>query len=156
MTTIVFDGTTMSGDGRCTLGDTILSEEIVKVHNINNRLVGFAGRYSSGLRFLDWFEDFDNANDLQQQAPYVSVNIPDLMAEDDFTALVAYPDGTLMLFEGGSNFYQIEAPYAIGSGADFALAALDCGMTSEEAVEIACKRNVLSGGTILTIGFDVS
>lgn len=154
MTTIVFANNELSGDGRCTIGDTVISDDIVKVYNINNRLVGFAGRYSSGLKFLEWFEEFDNANEVQQQVPFVSVNIPELMEDEDFTGIVAYPEGYVMLFEGGKAFYEVQAPYAIGSGADIALGALDQGATAEEAVKIACKRNVLSGGTITTVTFD--
>lgn len=59
-----------------------------------------------------------------------------------------------MLFEGGKAFYEVQAPYAIGSGADIALGALDQGATAEEAVKIACKRNVLSGGAVTTVTFD--
>ena len=154
MTTIVFANNELSGDGRATLGDTILSDETVKVYNINNRLVGFAGRYASGMKFLEWFEEFDNANEVQQQVPFVSVNIPELMEDEDFTGIVAYPEGYVMLFEDGKAFYEVQAPSAIGSGADIALGALDQGATAEEAVRIACKRNVLSGGLVTTVTFD--
>lgn len=154
MTTIVFANNELSGDGRCTIGDTVISDEIIKVYNINNRLVGFAGRYASGLKFLEWFEEFDNANVVQQQVPFVSVNIPELMEDEDFTGIVAYPEGYVMLFEGGKAFYEVQAPYAIGSGADIALGALDQGATAEEAVRVACKRNVLSGGVVTTVIFD--
>jgi len=154
MTTIVFANNELSGDGRCTIGDTILSDDVVKVYNINNRLVGFAGRYASGLKFLEWFEEFDNANEVQQQVPFVSVNIPELMEDEDFTGIVAYPEGYVMLFEGGKAFYEVKAPYAIGSGSDIALGALDQGATAEEAVRIACKRNVMSGGLVTTVTFD--
>lgn len=154
MTTIVFANNELSGDGRCTIGDTILSDEIVKVYNINNRLIGFAGRYASGLKFLEWFEEFDNANEVQQQVPFVSVNIPELMEDEDFTGIVAYPEGYVMLFEGGKAFYEVKAPYAIGSGSDIALGALDQGATAEEAVRVACKRNVLSGGLVTTVTFN--
>lgn len=154
MTTIVFANNELSGDGRATLGDTILSDETVKVYNINNRLVGFAGRYASGLKFLEWFEEFDNANEVQQQVPFVSINIPELMEDEDFTGIVAYPEGYVMLFEGGKAFYEVQAPYVIGSGSDYALGALDQGATAEEAVRVACKRNVLSGGLVTTVTFD--
>ena len=36
--------------------------------------------------------------------------------------------------------------YAVGSGADFALAALDAGATPEEAMEVAKLRDAFSGG----------
>lgn len=44
-----------------------------------------------------------------------------------------------------------ERSFAIGSGRDFALAAMDMGTTAKEAVEIAAKRDVYTGGTIRTL-----
>lgn len=40
--------------------------------------------------------------------------------------------------------------YAIGSGALFALTAMDMGATAEEAVRMAAKRDTCTGGTIRT------
>ncbi len=44
-----------------------------------------------------------------------------------------------------------ERPFAIGSGRDFALAAMDMGATAKEAVEVAARRDVYTGGTIRSI-----
>lgn len=48
----------------------------------------------------------------------------------------------------------VERPFAIGSGRDFALAAMDMGATAKEAVEMAAKRDVYTGGTIRTVIID--
>lgn len=48
----------------------------------------------------------------------------------------------------------LERPFAIGSGRDFALAAMDMGATAREAVEAAAKRDVYTGGTIRTVLID--
>ena len=40
-------------------------------------------------------------------------------------------------------------PYAIGSGSEYALGAMDAGATAKEAVKIAC-RDVFTGGVIRT------
>ncbi|WP_085637938.1 MULTISPECIES: proteasome subunit beta [unclassified Pseudomonas] len=45
----------------------------------------------------------------------------------------------------------MERPFAIGSGRDFALAAMDMGATAKEAVEAAAKRDTYTGGTIRTL-----
>ena len=47
-----------------------------------------------------------------------------------------------------------ERPFAMGSGRDFALAAMDMGATAKEAVEAAAKRDVYTGGTIRTLIID--
>lgn len=49
-----------------------------------------------------------------------------------------------------------ERPFATGSGRDFALAAMDMGATAKEAVEIAAKRDVYTGGTIRTLTINES
>ena len=40
---------------------------------------------------------------------------------------------------------------AVGSGAVFAIAAMDCGKSAVEAIRIAKKRDVNTGGRIRTI-----
>ena len=39
-------------------------------------------------------------------------------------------------------------PYAIGSGADHAFTAMDCGCSAKEAVQMAVKRDTCTGGRI--------
>lgn len=160
MTSIAYKDGVMAGDGRMTIGSTVTSDKTTKIFKINNCLVGFAGRYSSGLRFVDWFEGFDLANKIQEQEPFVSVNIPDFLPDEEFTAIVAYPptpdypEGIVMQFEGGNAFFEIEAPCAIGSGSDFLIGAMDAGASAEQAVIIATKRDTHSGGEVKTITFD--
>lgn len=154
MTTIVYKDGYLSGDGRVTLGDTIISDDTVKVFKVNNCLIGFAGRYASGLNFVKWFEEWDTANQAQEELPFVTVKIPELLPDEDFQAVVAYPDGVVMSYEGGNMFYAITPPIALGSGTDFAYGAMDAGMSAEEAVKIACKRDVSSGGVVTTLTFD--
>lgn len=48
----------------------------------------------------------------------------------------------------------MDRPFAIGSGRDFALAAMDMGASAKEAVEAAAKRDVYTGGTIRTLIID--
>ncbi|WDG77350.1 proteasome subunit beta [Pseudomonas chlororaphis] len=48
----------------------------------------------------------------------------------------------------------MERSFAIGSGRDFALAAMDMGATAKEAVEAAAKRDAYTGGTIRTLVID--
>lgn len=154
LTTIVYKDGYLSGDGRVTLGDTIISDDTVKVFKVNNCLIGFAGRYASGLNFVKWFEEWDTANQAQEELPFVTVKIPELLPDEDFQAVVAYPDGVVMSYEGGNMFYAITPPIALGSGTDFAYGAMDAGMSAEEAVKIACKRDVSSGGVVTTLTFD--
>lgn len=71
------------------------------------------------------------------------------------------PDGGSYLLVGKSKVYCLEAdkmiPYkvsktfAIGSGCKFAMAAMACGKTPAEAVRIASKLDVYTGGAVRTI-----
>lgn len=45
-------------------------------------------------------------------------------------------------------------PDAIGSGAPYALAAMDMGASAEDAVRAAMKRDIYTGGKVRTMGID--
>lgn len=77
----------------------------------------------------------------------------------DFTGLIAFPRGGVWMIATGKvddagypdnadddmgvwPAATIGGYAACGSGADFALAAMDAGATARQAVEIACKRSV--------------
>jgi len=46
---------------------------------------------------------------------------------------------------------DLDNPDAIGSGAPYALAAMDMGASAEDAVRAAMKRDIYTGGTIRTL-----
>lgn len=50
--------------------------------------------------------------------------------------------------------YEIDYDWAIGSGTDHALTALDMGATAKQAVEIAMKRDTCTGGKIWVFDCD--
>lgn len=71
---------------------------------------------------------------------------------DDVAGLLVKPNGTLWLYEG-----TIWQPltgfkyYAVGSGSIHAWTALDAGCSAREAVRLAMKRDMFSGGKIATV-----
>lgn len=148
MTTIIVHGDKMLCDGQITSGERIDSYNFKKIRKINGCVIGGAGRLSSVLAFFDWFDTYSNSLSVKSSAPEVEIMIPEGINDDDFTGLVMFTDGEVFLYEGGKRCYPVFNPnyYAIGSGADWALAALDAGATPEEALEIAKKRDVYSGG----------
>lgn len=148
MTTIVVTKNKMVSDGQVSSGDRIDAQNFKKIRKINGCLVGGAGRLSSVLNFFEWFEGFTNSSILQSTAPEVDIIVPENTTDEDFTGLVMFPDGEVLLYEGGKRCYPIfnKEYYAIGSGADYALAALDAGASAEFAVDVAKMRDVFSGG----------
>jgi len=54
---------------------------------------------------------------------------------------------------GGRMFKTPESSksvFAIGSGQDHALTAMDCGLSAKEAIKMAAKRDVNTGGRVRT------
>lgn len=153
MTTVCLKDGVMASDGQSTIGDMITDLNVQKVFNINNCLVGFAGRMTSGLEFLDWFEEWSTAHLVQAEMPDVNIMIPKDFEDEEFTALVLWSDGSVAVYEGGKRTYEVDPSngVAIGSGACYALAAMDAGASAEEAVRIAIGRDVFSGGEVFVV-----
>lgn len=153
MTSIAVKDGIMVSDGRVTLGDTVIKDDMVKVFWVNNHLVGGAGRARSISTFVHW---------LQKQTDYTIVSnevgdlvdlVPPVLEDDEgFSALVLTPTKQVLLYDGnipidlGKDVYT-----SIGSGSVYCLAAMDAGASAEDAVKIAMKRDVYSGGEITVV-----
>lgn len=149
MTTIIATKNKILSDGKMTSGDRVDSLNFKKVRKIHGYLVGGAGRVTSITAFFDWFENYVVAKDAQEALPKFVFSLDPTRIDEDFYALVVHPDGSIYIHEGNepNRALLLEEEYAtIGSGADYALAALDAGATPEEAMEIAKKRDAFSGG----------
>jgi 20S proteasome alpha/beta subunit len=59
--------------------------------------------------------------------------------------------GTVLSYDNKGRCLTEELPTATGSGREFALAAMDLGASPEEAVKIACERDMMSGGNITAL-----
>ena len=70
---------------------------------------------------------------------------------DDIAGLLIDRRGRIWLYEG--NIWQRISGkyYAIGSGAICALSAMDAGASAIEAVRIGIKRDVFSGGKVMSV-----
>lgn len=133
MTTVACDGRTMASDGLVTEGDHICRTDYRKVFELaDGRVAGFAGNCYNWDSFAGWL---DNGGDLPK-------------VDDSFSCLVLSPNGELHSYdEHGRRFLEVP-PAAIGSGARFALSAMDFGKNADEAVGYACSRDIYSGGSI--------
>lgn len=156
MTTIAYRDRVLASDGQVSWGDRIDNYNLKKVRKINGCLVGGAGRLASVLQFFDWFQEWSDAQQVQGDAPHVKVFVPEGINDEDFIGLVIFADEIAFMYEGGKKSYQLELNgyFAIGSGSDYALAAMDSGASAEEAVAVAIKRDVYTGGEIFTEELD--
>ncbi|QDP59323.1 MAG: hypothetical protein Tp136SUR676911_62 [Prokaryotic dsDNA virus sp.] len=134
MTTIVYDHKSkqIAIDSRVTAGTLISSNDAAKwVENDNGHwfLCGTTADYSQLIEMTH--------NDKPEVQP-------------DSSAIMANSDGVWLVCFNGD--YCCHAPLdhsrAIGSGADFALAALDHGKSAKEAVEYAMTRDTGTGGKV--------
>ena len=149
MTTIIATKTKILSDGKVTVGSRVDSLNFKKIRNINGYLVGGAGRMSSVLAFFSWFEQNLQCQEAQNTVPGLMIQSDPEKEDEEFIALVVHPDGKIFLHEGNSptRAYPLDTEYySVGSGSDFALAALDTGCTPEEAMEVAKYRDTYSGG----------
>lgn len=129
MTTIACDRKSMAADSRRTRGGFAYTSS-PKVRKINGDLVGAAGDVSDIEKFSDWYKTKEN-------------KLPKLR---DMNALVLTKEGVLYeVYENGVFIEVIEPFYAIGSGFELAMAAMEAGASTKKAVEIACKYDKNSG-----------
>lgn len=149
MTTIIATRDAIYSDGMVTVDSRVDSINFKKVRKIEGYLVGGAGRLSSILTFFDWMEQKIKAERLQDELPSLVMETDPEKEDEEFTALVVHPDGEIYLHEGNdpSRAYPIDTDYySVGSGSDYALAALDAGATPERAMDVAKFRDAYSGG----------
>lgn len=128
MTVICWDGHTLAGDRKRTIGGVIVPKR--KVHKIVSAdgrrfLMGCAGDSGSSDAYLSW------ARGKRKEPDLIDLEI---LAVDD--------DGVVWQGDQHLNFACIgKRPWAIGSGCDFALSAMAFGKTAIEAVRFAARFN---------------
>lgn len=133
MSTIAWDGVTMAAEGRAIESGTIVASNDKKIRIVNGSVVGTAGEAAGGIEFCEFIED----GEWRTKAS---------------TATAMVIDGARgRLYEGVRHAQPIKPPYAIGSGAGFALAAMMAGADAVQAVKIACKLDPYSGGRIMKV-----
>jgi ATP-dependent protease HslVU (ClpYQ) peptidase subunit len=128
MSVIAWDGTMLAADRRAVMGTLIRTT--TKIFRVGDALAAYAGDADAGEEVLAWFV-----------AGHDAAKFPTAQRDKDNWAglLVVWPDGWLWKYERTPHPLKFPPQqFAIGSGRDFALAAMHCGKTAPEAVEVAC------------------
>lgn len=137
MTCIAWDGKTLAGDKMCTSDGLGLT--ITKVRRHENLLFAGAGNSSRIKEMLEWIiagRDPEKLPSFQREA-------------DRSVVILLIEDGQPYLYEESHVPIKLEMPFmAIGSGRDYAMAAMHLGKSAREAVEIACIFDANSGNGI--------
>ena len=159
MTTIVCKDGKMCSDSQATRGDFIDNTDTTKIFNVKGCLIGISGSLTGAMKFIEWFEKSLDHTIAQEEFPYVTMSPPEELVNENFHCLVLYPDNKVFEFFGatvGSDFLEVAEEYcAVGSGMQYALCAMDAGATPEEAVAVAIKRDVYSGGEVQVFEVEV-
>ena len=143
MSVIAWDGQRLAADKRASIGSLIRTT--TKVFRLPATLAGYTGDADAGEEILAWFK-----------AGHDPKTFPESQRNKDTWAglLIIWPDGVLWKYEHAP--YPICFPpqqFAVGSGRDFALAAMYLGKTAAEAVEIACHFDSSCGNGVDVLQF---
>jgi hypothetical protein len=140
MTTIAWDGQTLAADTlACASG---LRRVAHKLFRCRRYIFGMTGLQADGHIIAQWLRD---GASLRDPAP---------ISEDGINGLVIdLDDGRVYVVEGKrATLVPVHEPvFAVGSGRDFAIAAMTFGKTAQEAVEFSARFDVYTGGEVDTI-----
>lgn len=139
MTTIAFDGKTMACDTLVTCGDTYINTD-TKIYENDAYVIGVAGDAGCGTMLVQ-------VSNILTMRTY----------EYNFKAIVYEKHTRRVLYVSfnkswGSNSCVVpivDSYFAVGSGADFARAAMECGYSAQGAVAVASKFDLNTGGKII-------
>ena len=138
MTTVAWDGRTLAADRQSTSNDGCRTSQVTKIRRMpDGRLAAAAGAAARCNAYLTWLADQSQPRPAWQDSTETSVY-----------ALEVLLDGTLLKHEE-HGFFVLECPFAaMGSGASYALAAMACGKSAAEAIEIAARFDAWTGGGV--------
>lgn len=132
MTTIAISKEMMAADTQMDDGGT--TSNIRKVFRVNGDLIGFAGEVNEGLKFVEWYLTKDEEGEE--------------IALDNTSAVVLTKEGKIYTYESHLPIEILDPHYAIGSGAQAALVAMDQGHDPIQAIKIASKRDAYTGSEV--------
>lgn len=149
MTVIAWDGKTLAADRRACIGDAInITTKVFKIENSYGEkfLCAFEGSADRGEELINWFF---TGHDPEK----FPANQKD---KEQLTRLcVICKDGEIWLYDQTAYPIRLFQPiFCMGSGADLARAAIHCGKTAKEAVEIASLYNITCGNGVDVLTHD--
>jgi ATP-dependent protease HslVU (ClpYQ) peptidase subunit len=141
MTVIAWDGHTLAADKRA---GTDMPRTVTKIYLARNgSLVGFTGFAHGDMEMLAWFNNGAKPDDFPQ------------IHRDEAKSshmLEITPEGQIRTYANGPYPATLEDKFhAMGSGRDFAMAAMHLGQTAEQAVAVAIALSAGCGNGIDTL-----
>lgn len=134
MTTIAANRREMAADQKVTDNDRTFRAR--KIRRIGTAIVGAAGTGPATNKFFAWL-----ASGAQDDPPKMA-------KDDELDAIVLTPAGLFVYGTDCTAEEILDDFYAVGSGAQAALAAMHLGHDPRKAVEIACVVDNSTGGPV--------
>jgi len=144
MTTIAFDGRTIAADGLSTAGDEPVAWDTMKLRLGPKCIYAFSGE--GGALFeptIEWWEKGRKPGDQPKPTDGERWCMVIVDASGCYTVTSHQPYPT-----------RWNPPQAWGSGCDYALGAMHAGANAYQAVQVASRLNLKTGGTI--VAWDVA
>lgn len=137
MTTVAYKDGVVAFDSRQTAGNTILDDDFDKRRARDGVSFFISGKTGDVPKLMDaWFG-------AKVEGP---VDVTALVVEGGELWLCSWTDGDGLW----KVRLPLDKPYSIGSGQDHAWTAMDLGCTAAQAVKMAMKRDVSTGGKVRT------
>jgi 20S proteasome alpha/beta subunit len=138
MTTIAYKDGVLAADSGASVGNYIIkTTKLVPLPD--GGAVACAGAGPIGQGFIRWILGGRD----EDERPVVE-------SGDEFSAIHMVSDGIFVYMQDTQGPTHTSDPFAIGSGCDFAIAAMHLGATAEEAVELACELDIYCSLPVLS------
>ena len=133
MTTIAWDGKTLAADRQAHHGPSNTKYECKKLRVLNGRAIAGAGIKCLNDAMASWIA--------------YGGDLPEACKQGEYTVVVANAENECEVYEGVPIPLKIPAgvKLAWGSGAQAAMAAMECGKDAREAIEIASRVDLDTG-----------
>lgn len=142
MTVIAWDGKTLAADKRVTYSG--LHRTVTKIFRVRDALVAVSGNGALAETMLQWYRDGCDV----EKFPAMQRD------KDEWIGMLVVNRAGVFSYERTPHPLKLEdTTAAMGSGRDYAIAAMHCGKTAREAVEIACIFDISCGNGIDTLEF---
>lgn len=147
VTIIAWDGNSLSADKRIDFGCSVST--VTKIRKIENKLCGISGHGILIESFFNWVENGCSSENWPEE----------IKNSESFNGLIIEINNGEIKIKKYEKYCPLpiiieDEIFAIGSGRDYALAAMWLGRSSIEAVDVACFFDPYCGNGFDTIYFD--
>ena len=153
MTTIAYDGKTISADSQAYLdGRKIFLHKLVKTKRF---IIAGSGRSDECDALTHFIRNLEKCQYGKDVAEWVNNGMGYKQTQDYNASLLLFDCETDKLYDHSKTLFVEPGLctggfFALGSGGGYALAAMHCGKTSREAVEVAKSFDAYTGGDVIT------